>query len=47
LRRELVEGRADVILEGHFSRHLMTSAISAFCVCRRFSACSQARQRGP
>src|SRR6476620_786974 len=43
MRRELVERRAHVILEGH----LITSAISAFWVCRRFSACSQARQRGP
>ena len=41
--RELVERGADVVVE----RHRMTSAINAFCVCRRFSACSQARQRGP
>ena len=49
VRRELVEGGADVVLEGrHVSaRQRMTSAIRAFCVWRRFSACSQARQRGP
>ena len=41
--RELVERCANVLVE----RHRITSAISAFCVCRRFSACSQARQRGP
>ena len=41
--RELVEGGAHVILE----RHRITSAMSAFCVCKRFSACSHARQRGP
>ena len=41
--RELVERSANVVVE----RHRMTSAISAFCVCSRFSACSQARHRGP
>ena len=41
--RKLVESSANVVVE----RHLMTSAISAFCVCSRFSACSHARQRGP
>ena len=43
VRRELVERRSHVVVE----RHRITSAISAFCVCSRFSACSHARQRGP
>ena len=40
---QLVERCSHVVVE----RHLITSAISAFCVCNRFSACSHARQRGP
>jgi hypothetical protein len=43
MRRELVERGPYVVIE----RQRITRAINAFCVCRRFSACSHARQRGP
>jgi hypothetical protein len=43
VRRQRIEGRADVIVEAH----RITSAMIAFCVCRRFSAWSHTSERGP